>query len=169
MSVKKYRFRPDHERFTTGRTADGSQALIAHTATDVAVFSFAKGGTYRGCEAVPMPVKVRKDRKTGAFAGFDDAYWQIVHESLQGVRERLGFAPAPIEIAKLREERFHARIQTLPDEFEQFLKHPEDEDEEERTEMRAAIAAWRREKRFVWVFWNIEHWMSAEGELLCHG
>jgi hypothetical protein len=168
MPVRKYRFRADQGYFEAGGTARGGLAIITHNVSDIAVFLFSKAGTYQGCEAVPMAVVLRRDRRTGAFTGDDDAYWQRVREELQKARERFGFVARAIEVRQFWEERFHAGIAELPGDYEQFLECPEDEDEGERAEMVAAIARWRREKNFVWVFWGIQYWMSAEGEALSH-
>jgi hypothetical protein len=168
MPVRRYRFLPGHVHFEAGRTARGQQVLLAHNVTDIAVFLFSRAGTYRGCEAVPMTVPARWDRRKGAYVGIDDAYWQRVREEVQKVKERLGFVEGAVEVRRFSEGRFHARIDDLPDEYEQFLECPEDEDADERAEMEAAVARWRKQKNFVWVFWGIQHWMSANGEVLSH-
>jgi hypothetical protein len=45
---------------------------------------------------------------------------------------------------------------------------PEAEDEAERAATEQDIARWQAEGRFVYVFWGIQHWMSADGKVLSH-
>jgi hypothetical protein len=160
MGERLYHLRQGQVVFETG-TAQGKQILLATIVQDILLHWFAPDGAFLGLERHRMAVApdtypATTIYRTGA------GYWGLVEREVAALKEKVGFIPGDIAVAKFESEE--ASIQDLPGEYEEFLHDPEVYSPEDREAFEGYIRRWRQSGSFVLEF-SEQYWMSAAGEV----
>jgi hypothetical protein len=146
--------------FETG-TAQGKQLLLATTIHGILLHWFTPEGAFLGLERHRMAVAPGTFPASTIYRT-DAAYWEQVEREVAALKEKIGFVPADIAVAKFESEK--ASIQDLPGRYEEFLDDPQAYPPEDREAFEGLIRQWRQSGSFVLEF-SEEYWISAAGEV----
>jgi hypothetical protein len=138
------------------------QVLLGSVVPAIIAHWFDLEGRFLGLERCPVAVDPPTFPGTTIYRT-DAAYHRELDLEMAALKERLGFESADIRVQAFKSA--DACITDLPGEYEEFLRTPESFSPEDRDLLEGFISQWRREGRFV-LEWHVEHWMSAEGEVL---
>lgn len=74
------------------------------------------------------------------------------------------FVPGTISVKAFSLPELGLGIQDLPEHYQNFLDHPENNNEDERQHYPKEIEEWRESGNFV-LLWNEDYYLNTDGEL----
>jgi hypothetical protein len=160
MDQRLYHLRQGQGVFETG-TAQGKQLLLASTVHDILLHWFAPDGAFLCLERHRMGVAPGTFPATPIYRT-DAGYREQVEREIAALKEKMGFVPGDIAVAKFESEE--AGIQDLPGEYEEFLRDPQAYPPEDREAFERSIRQWRESGSFVLEF-SEQYWLSAAGKV----
>jgi hypothetical protein len=152
----RYAIRNNGHYFTTGVDGQGRQVLIGllfgATSPEVVAVLFDKSGDY--LSSVAEPIVPRTGENDGAAA----------ERTLAEVRSAIGLSPAHILIKKFWLNDRQVGIADLPEHYQDFLRAPEEFDEQRRAELLEDVRRWFSEGDFV-LWWGEDYYLDKDGDV----